>query len=275
MIYVHTYLTDGFFDMAKVFLESYVVAGNKLPVIIDSRGLSRGQVEELGGYSSVARINNEPLDWEALELKTGLNLSDLRQYKRQIESTYITPNSRVWKLLFAGDDRVKAVRKLLFQPETYQLYAPCQPIGLAHFDADTLFRADITRELIKMLCSHDASLKLRPNIKPIKARITIDCMILKACDAVKNFMDTWISIIDSVHPTFRPVGFGQSSCWSAYRMHHDHMSTATLPLKYGLPGRNAAQDVIWTGNIARLAKDDCVSMFRKELQNLKTKELAL
>ena len=110
-------------------------------------------------------------------------------------------------------------------------------------------------------------LKLRRKINPIKARITIDVMVLRATDSVHIWLKNWKEIIDAMHPLNRPVGFGQSSCWEAFvRAEKDGLKALKLPLKYGLPGRNKPDDVIWCGNVHKLKKDDCAIMFRKEFE---------
>lgn len=267
MIYVHTYLTDGFFEMTQVFLDSYEASGNPFPVAVDARGLSDEQELALCTHPSVWVVNSKPYDWADLERKTGTELSLLRRHKHQIEHIYVTPASRVWKLLFAGDDRVKAIRELLFCPERYQLFGGMRPSGLLHFDADTLFRGDIS-DLQELLSEFEIGLKLRPSIKPIKARITIDCVAIKPTPNARRFLDDWINIIDSVPPAQRPVGFGQSSCWQAFELNRRNLNFSKLPERYGMPGQNAANNVVWNGNKHNLAKGDCVKLFRNELKKM-------
>ena len=62
------------------------------------------------------------------------------------------------------------------------------------------------------------------------------------------------------------MGFGQLSCWYAFEEVRADLQYAQLPLTFGLPGRNAPDDIVWTGNVHRLAKDDCVDLFKEELR---------
>jgi len=43
------------------------------------------------------------------------------------------------------------------------------------------------------------------------------------------------------------------------------MKWRKLPLIFGLPGRNKADQIVLCGNVHKLAKDDCVDFFKKEV----------
>lgn len=262
MIGIHAYLTDGFYEMARVFLISLATQnGNGLPVCLTTRGLTEDQVSGLRALYPGAMIDNEPIDFLGMSKRAGVPISVIKSYKETIERKYITNTSRVWKLMIAGDDRVKAVYNVLFN-NTEVMFD-----GLVHFDIDTLFRGDIS-ELLMMAREYDAALKLRSKHKVMKARITIDCMVLANNQRVKAWMEDWIRIIDSVPPLERPVGFGQSSCWLAFQMHEKRMNCVQLPLRYGLPGRNKLHDVIWCGNVHKLTKAECTMVFKNEHERL-------
>jgi hypothetical protein len=77
-------------------------------------------------------------------------------------------------------------------------------------------------------------------------------------------MEEWMKNIDAVPPQQRPIGFGQSSCWEAFQNHREQLTWDKLPLEYGLPGRNKTNDKIWTGNVHKLRKDECVGVFEQE-----------
>lgn len=268
---VHSYLTNGFVKMGEVFLKSLrmVSAPYYLPVWLEGRSLSFEDMELL--YSSYPRellhINNQPLNMKRLALKAGVTLKQLQTFKKQCEGRYVSNKNKVWKLMIAGDDRVKSLNKLLYSwkiPENESpKWAGFNLEYIAHFDIDTLFRKPLDM-VPKMLEDVNIYLKLRPGHNIVKARITIDCILIKPANDVRLFFDRWIHYIDKVPPLERPIGYGQASCWLAFKEVERKLNYGTLPLSFGLPGRNKKGDIIWTGNVHKLAKDDCVEKFKKE-----------
>jgi hypothetical protein len=224
----------------------------------------KSQIEELQSLWRPLVIEEIPIDFEEMSARSGFSIAELIGFKDHIESNYISYGTRAWKLMIAGEDRVDRVYKILLSS-----YLNDGRIdGMVHFDIDTLFRGNI-HELIKMVVTHDLGLKLRRNHKVVKARITIDCMTINNNYRTREFFRTWLEQIRKVHPKDRPVGFGQATCWGAYEHLKENLDIQRLPLKFGLPGRNNNEDVVWCGNVHKLKKDDCVTMFRNEMQRLK------
>ena len=256
MFLVHSYFTDGFFEMAKVFVKSFAYFHtDETPLILDSRSLRGAQVEELEGLYSGLKVFNEDFNYDKMAQKANLTVEQLLEMKKQIENRFVSEDTRCWKLMVAGDDRVKAVYNRLFSSDF--------PLML-HFDIDTLFKGHMG-ELAELAHNYDCTLKIREKHKIKKARITIDLMCLRKNNAVKLWMEEWIRNIDAVLPRQRPIGFGQSSCWDAFYTHRERLAWGKLPLEYGLPGRNQKDDKVWTGNVHKLRKDKCVGMFEEEL----------
>lgn len=261
MISVHAFYTSGMHGLAKVFVESFswFHTQYRTPLHLDTMGLTTNQIAELRQCYPLIRVVNHEYPMADWANRCGVSIRTLAEWKDQIEHGYVTEESRTWKLLTAGDYRVRCVSKALNHA-----------IGLlVHFDIDTLFRGSVLGLETNMV-GYDVGLKFRPNIQPIKARITIDVMALRPTQPTYRWLSNWQAEIAKIPPRERPIGFGQSSCWEAYTKALEQGLTALrLPLSYGLPGRNRDTDVIWCGNIHKLRKDDCVSVFRKELDRLK------
>lgn len=257
---VHAYLTDGFVPMAEVFLQSlHKVMPDPPDVWLDTRDLTEEQINRLRqSYVTDTRrlhIVNQTIPWEQWAQRADVSVKTLRKYKQEIEGKYVRQNNRVWKLMTAGDNRVRALHDLLeLKAHDY----------IAHFDIDTLFRRELRLE--GLMREANIWLKLREGHSTLKARITIDCLLLKSTPDVLRFFEHWREHIDRVPPPERPVGFGQLSCWYAFEEVRADLQYAQLPLTFGLPGRNAPDDIVWTGNVHRLAKDDCVDLFKEELR---------
>lgn len=273
---VHSYLTNGFVPMAEVFLKSlHKAMGTAAPLVwLDTRSLKADHLQLLRtAYpEELLHIVNRPIPMADWAQRAGVPVGTLKKYKRQCEGRYVSHKNRVWKLLTAGDDRVQALYDVIWgmatrlPQELPEHWGPPLPTFVAHFDIDTLFRRPL-EGLPAMMQQADIWLKLRPGHPTLKARITIDCIFLKGSKGVQTFFDRWRYHINRVPPPQRPVGWGQASCWHAFTEVKEQLKYAQLPLKYGLPGRNHVDDVIWTGNVHRLAKDDCVKLFRRELKH--------
>ena len=259
--------------MAEVFLRSLNVAmGNNAPYVwLDTRGLTTFECANLRTCyaDGMLHIVNRAIPMKDWAARAGVTVAELKEYKRQCEGRFVSNRNRVWKLMTAGDDRVACLYRLLFEPhallEREQPDWTIMPKFVAHFDIDTLFRKPL-EGLPKMMEEAEIWLKLRIGHPTLKARITIDTLFIKPTPGVRLFFDTWRQHIDRVPPSKRPVGYGQASCWYAFNEVKNQLNYATLPFKFGLPGRNHDDDVIWTGNVHNLAKDDCVKLFKKELK---------
>jgi hypothetical protein len=270
---IHSYLTDGFFEMAKVFLQSLdqVSKPSHPPVWLDTRNLTTYQISELYDLypGGLLHIQNRMLPVREWANQLGISVKQLKQYKQQCESRFVSQRNKAWKLLTAGDDRVAAFYSVLFGDTPPPDNLDWGQMGInyiAHFDIDTLFRKPLGPTVPKLMEEADIWLKLRPGHPTLKARITIDCILVRPTDGVRRFFDEWRRQINRVEPKKRPVGFGQASCWFAFQKIKDYkrFNYKTLPLEFGLPGRNKKDQIIWCGNVHKLAKDDCVKLFKKE-----------
>lgn len=263
---VHTYFTDGFYDLGKLFLRSYEATqyrDTRLPVVLDTRNLEQNQINSLfDEFECLLEVRNRKLNLKDIAKDLGCSVREVERMKRSIEGKYVEEWNRCWKLKTAGDDRVKALFRLLFRDGQHEPFST-----VYHFDADTLFRKDI-RELKEALAGKDIVLKLREKVNPVKARITIDCIAARSNKRVFDFFAEWIEVIDSVPLAERPIGFGQSSCWEAFYRMSNMLNYAKTPLSFGLPGRNGEGNVVWNGNVHRLEKSSCVSFFTNELERI-------
>lgn len=257
---IHSYLTNGFVKMAEVFLKSLKqITYPQCPhVCLETRNLSYDDFIVLrSSYPDVyLEIHNKKIDMEAWAKRAEISVKKLEAYKQQCEQRYVSQRNKVWKLMVAAEDRPRALCERLFEPDRTIDF-------IAHFDIDTLFRLPID-VIPRMMEDTDIWLKLRPKHNVVKARITIDCILVKPTEMVKLFFDRWFHYLDIVPPRKRPIGYGQTSCWLAFEEVKDKLNYKKLPLIFGLPGRNKKDQIVWTGNIHRMGKDDCVEMFKKE-----------
>lgn len=264
---IHAYLTNGFLKMAKIFLLSlYATNKNNVPYVwLDTRGLTLDECVDLRACYPKGRLHivNKPVPMENWAMRANVSVQELETYKHQCEQQFVTNKNKVWKLMTAGDDRVNALSNVIWGKQDLPEWE-ITPKFFAHFDIDTLFRKPLT-EFHGMMEKADIWLKLRVGHPTVKARITIDMLLLNGADNVRTFFNHWIYHINRVDPPNRPIGFGQTSCWLAFEEMESYLNYKVLPLKYGLPGRNNVDDIVWTGNVHKLKKKDCVELFNKEL----------
>ncbi len=257
---IHAYFTNGMFDNAKVFLQSlYKSNSDRWPVLLDTRDLTKCQVEELHEYYPILEVQNKKLDMELLAKRAAVPVETLWKYRRQVEKQHVTINNKVWKLMIAAEDRPRTLLRLLKKKRTGDV--------VMHFDIDTLFRKPILTLYLEA-AKYDCCLLLRPKINPMKARITISTMAWQKTTMTMKFFKRWMYWLDYCPPPRRPIGYGQTSCWYAYEELYKDLKCYTLPAEWAYPGGNKASNIIWTGAIHKLKKSDCATQFKEEMDRL-------
>jgi len=257
---IHAYFTNGMINNAEIFLRSlYKTNGDQFPVLLSTRDLTVGQMGDLHCLHPRLEIENETLDMDSLAKRAQVSTKTLWKYRRQVENQYISPKNKVWKLMIAAEDRPRALYDVLQRGGN--------DYPLLHFDIDTLFRKDIS-PLLPHAMANECCLLLRPNIQPIKARITISTMTWRKTDNTMKFFERWFHWLDGCPPPFRPIGYGQTSCWFAFEELEKELVYYKLPPEWAYPGGNKPSNFIWTGAVHKLSKKDCAIKFEKEMQAL-------
>lgn len=235
---VHCYLTNGFFPWAKIFLESFKFHnGIKNKVILSTRQLKNDQVDELYNLYENLEIRNSDFDYDWMAKKVGISVDKLLKLKKEVEQVHVTEKNKVWKLMIAADDRVKSTYEVLkdHQNEDYML----------HSDIDMYIRRPLT-ELYNFIKKHDISIRLRLQSK-INRKTMIGIQGYRICPKTIAFMERWIKYIDDVKPHARPLGYGQTSCYYAYRDFKDKVKWGSVPRRFIAPQMKPT-DVIWSAN---------------------------
>ena len=257
---IHAYFTNGMFENAKVFLQSLFKTNiDRWPVLLDSRDLTNCQVEELHKYYPILEVQNKKLNMDALAKRAAVPVEILWKYRRQAEKQHVTAANKVWKLMIAAEDRPRALLRLIKRMKHGYV--------VMHFDIDTLFRKSILDLYLKG-AQYDCGLLLRPNISPVKARITISTMVWQKTKITMQFFRRWMYWLDFCPPPRRPIGYGQTSCWYAYEELYKELRTYTLPVEWGYPGKNKESNILWSGAVHKLKKADCATQFREEMSRL-------
>lgn len=261
---INAYFTKGMFPMAKTFLKSLSLTnGEDNMVILSTRDLEDNQIKELHTYYPNLTVENKIIDMERFAARAKVSVNTLIKYRREVENSYVTPQNRVWKLMIAAEDRPRALFDLL-QRDCFGKIMP-----IYHFDIDTLFLKNIS-PITETAMNHDCCLLLRYNIMPVKAKITISTMFWRRTEVTMEYFDRWMHYLDILPPPERPIGYGQTSCWYAFKDVEHKLKCHTLGPAWGYPGKkmNQESNYVWSGAVHKLKKNDCTKLFAEKLEEL-------
>lgn len=256
---IHSYFTSGMFNLAEIFLKSlHYSNGNDFNVVLSTRDLDPNQINKLEEIYPGVNIENKKIDMQRLADKAELPVALLNQYRDEVEHNYVSKANKVWKLMIAADDRVKALQDVIQRAGANDV--------ILHFDIDTLFKKDI-HHAYKFAAYYDGCLLLRLKHNIVKARITISTMFWKKTRSTLQFFDRWINYVDAIHPLQRPIGYGQTACYYAFIDMRDYINICSLGNRWGLPGQghNRQGNFVWSGAIHKMTKYDCVKYFNQAL----------
>lgn len=235
---IHSYLTDGFFPWAKIFLESYGFHnGSDNLVVLSTRGLTTDQISELYDLYDNLVVKNKDYDMKKFAKRAGVPQKILKEYKRQVEEECVTQKNKVWKLMIAADERVKSTYEVMkeYQDEDFMF----------HSDIDMYIRSPLT-ELFDTIKKHDISIRLRLHSK-LNRKTMIGIQGYRLCNTTINFVRRWIKYVDDKAPKDRPLGYGQTACYYAYMDFKDKVKWWSVPRRFIAP-QMYDTDIIWSGN---------------------------
>jgi hypothetical protein len=259
---IHSYLTDGFFPWAKLYLKSFkLYHGENIPIILCTRDLSNQQMEELYSLYSNVNIKNENIDIEAVSKSWGLPIKKVLKYKNQIEKVHITPESRIWKQFTSADQRIRSIYNSMLESrhEDYMI----------HSDIDMYFRGDL-RDLFKLVRNNDISIRFR--LKSSEHRKVMGGLIgFKVNDKVLKFMERWIYYLDVVPIPKRKAGYGQTSFYLAYKDLRNKYRWGDIPIMYISPWMKS-DDKIWSANTTK-GKTENLKICYADFEKLRNKKV--
>jgi hypothetical protein len=237
------YLTEAYLRWGLLFLRSLrLTNGIEIPVVLNTRGLNRYQVNELkDSYGPKLKIINKPMNMEALSKKHNIPMPMLEKSRASCEGQKDDGNThRLWMNLTADGDRITSFKEVV---HTYK-EQPC----FLHMDIDLLFRGDIS-PIFDLGSVHDVGLIFRKgsrrddgsrapiNQVPTSAKKNIDSIISIACVCIRNnenglrFMDKWASYIEGKTPMINRnvYKWGQYAIWEAYKEYKEDIDFFRFP----------------------------------------------
>ena len=255
---LHAYFTDGFLPWARLFLESFGYHnGQTLPIKLDAINLNEAAIAELYKLYDNLEIFNREMDLKKLATTHNITYKKFLKQKKTIETLHITPDSKDWKLLVAGDLRVKAIYDMLnFFPEE----------DILHFDIDTYFRGDIS-PVMDIVNSNDICVRFRLNHSKINRKTLIAVQGYKNNKNSRHFLEEWINIIESKPLKRRPIGWGQTSHYKAYLKCKDLYRWSDVPIQY-YSVRRWPDDKVWGANTPE-GKTINLKKYREDFNRMK------
>ncbi len=263
---LHTYLTDGMYEWAPVFLNSFKLHnGEDVPIIISTRDLKQKQINKIKELYSNLEVRNKKIDYNYLQERMGLSLSKIKEFKRQIEHGNVNKKNKIWKQYISVEDRYR--NSIV---DVMDDYINSDHSHMMHIDIDMYFRGSL-KELFELIEDNDITIKFRIKEKPMKKKaqnenrkVLGSIVGLKLDNHVRKFMDIWIKHIDSLHLTEKKKGFGQASFYRAYLETINNYKWGHINKFYATPTpqKNA---IIWAGN--RGEKDNKLKYFKENIKN--------
>jgi len=257
---IHFYFTNGMSEWAEVFLKSFkYFNGEEIPIIFDTKDLTISEIKKIESLYKNLEIFNSKLDINKLSYKLGIKKEVLLNYKEETEKNKVNPENKVWKLMIAGDDRIKTVRKRLNEMNREDI--------LLHFDIDIIFISKINN-LYNSVKNNDFSTIFRidqflDNNGNLRKEKEVKATAIGVQGYTKNtnglkFIDKWINYIDDIHPIHRKKGYAQAACYYAYK-----------DLKNEMKIGNLKEVSNCTIDIATGMKNKAVKKFKNEINNWK------
>jgi hypothetical protein len=239
---VHTYFTNGYFEWAKLFIQSFK-KHNDYKLIVSSRNLHDDQIKKLKGLYSNIEVRNKNLDYKNLAKRARIPVKTLMNYKQETEKVKVNMVNKVWKLLISAEDRIREIRDVAYSLREGDL--------LLNMDVDSYIKKSVNSwfDIIKendftSIYRYDKQMRKFGYIK--KPFYVIICCLqgYTINERALLFLDRWMKEIDDVPAHERPKSFGQLACYNAFLTMEDDFKFGQIP----------ESDFCLTGNL----NQDCI-----------------
>ena len=258
---IHSYLTDGFYGWAEIFVKSFTYHhGPAHKIILSTRDLNDSQISNLQKLYKNLVIKNKLLDLKKIAERARLPTKEILRLKRHIENNAVTKKTFIWKQAISVEDRYRnSIIEAMNENKDEDF--------LIHFDIDMYFR-DRLSHLFDIVRDNDISIKFRLGSK-INRKVMGGLIGFRICNETKEFMDRWIYYIDDLPLYKKPLGYGQTSFYLAYCDLKDRLKWGHIPSRFISP-RFLETDVIWSGNTKK-GKEYNLKLCYKDFSEMRNK----
>jgi len=257
---IHTYFTDGFYRFGKIFIESFKsIHGEENPIIATTRNLNDKQILRLERIYKNIIVLNQKIDMKWLSERSGYSVNQLLKFKHDVEFHKITDghSNVIWKQYISVEDRYRNSILEAYDYNHGEKY-------MMHIDADSYIRKPLD-PLFEVIKNNDVSLILRLDRPKDMKKVFGTLSGYTINKRSKGFLHLWKEHIDSIPLRNKPQGFGQTSCYYAYR------DLKNSNIKWGKINKEWVKSnledklLIWSGNHGR-GKTKTFHIFEKEFR---------
>lgn len=257
---IHSFFTDGFYEFGKVFVKSFKkIHGTEFPMILSTYNLSKNKVEELYSIYSNLKVWNKEIDFEKIAETMNTSIDEVKKYKYKIEHVGPKPlgPDLYWKLYISMNKRYKISIPEVMNHNHGEKY-------MIHLDADSYIRKNLN-PVFDIIRKNDISLIFRLKNSKIQYKILGALLGFTINDNSKLFMEKWISYMDNIPLMERPVDYGQTSCYYAYKdLKESDIKIGNIDNEW-IRNDLDQKALIWSGNCNR-GKDKTCNLFKKDFK---------
>ena len=216
-------MTDGFFNFGEALLKSFKEHhGEDMTFLLTTRDLDDRQIDRLYSLYKNLIVSNEQIDMEAVAKKAKTTVADLEFQKKQVEQSFVRARSVRWKQYISVEDR--------YRNSLQDALAICGDCFL-HLDIDSFINAPLD-PIFDIVESNDVSLVFRYG-QPERFRIFGCVMGFKFGLEADRFLTVWRKHIDRFPLHRKPKGYGQTSCFRAYKeLSGSRIKWGVIPKQY-------------------------------------------
>ena len=256
---IHSYFTEGYYEWAKLLVNSIRKSnGEDIKIILSSRNLDSKRIKSLEGKNIV--IINKDLDYNKLAKRAEIKTNTLMKFKKETEQVKINKNNWVWKLMISAEDRIREIREVANTLKQDDIMLNLDVDSYIRKPLDSWFKI-ISENDFTSIIKYDKQMKNFGYIKK-KAYVIICCIQgYNINEKSLKFLDRWMFYIDRVSPKYRPRGFGQITCYESFIELKDELRWGIIPPNsYSLSGKGNV--TMWGAN--KGSKSENLERFRKD-----------
>lgn len=204
-IMIHGYVTDGYVDYARIFLESlHELYGNCIYVRLDSCNLSNAEIYELKNIHFNLNIYNTQLDIDELAKKINKTRDTILKWKKEVEMSRTTVKNYLYKLYISVDKRYKLIQHIINEARRHNFDY------LLHMDIDNYFRGPFLEKLLAAAKNCDIAIYSN-DINSHTKKYWGGLIYFNLHGSIDPFVSQWMYELHRYDLTSRWKGFGQSA----------------------------------------------------------------
>lgn len=257
---IHTYFTDGYYQFGKIFIKSFKkLHGETNRLVVTTRDLSEIQITELKTIYSNIIILNKKINMKRISKLAKKDVKTLLKYKRDTELGRLSKKNIVWKQYISVEDRYRDSILEAIQ------YAEGEKF-MMHIDADSYIEKNL-EPIFDVIMKNDISLLFRLHKAQLNRKIFGCLSGYKLGEKTFEFLECWKKYIDKIPLYNKPVGYGQKTCYLAYKELQRNIEWGHIPAKW-VSKKLKAETLIWVGNQGK-GKQKTIKIFENELRSKK------